>query len=65
MPKSARADITEKFFTAGELMEVAVETDHFTDLAGGADREARGLRVWLGLAAASALGLLVLVAMTL
>jgi len=56
----ARADITEQFFTAGELMELAVETDNFTDL----DEPVSGLRTWLALAAASALGLLVLVALT-
>jgi hypothetical protein len=61
MPKTARADITEQFFTAGELMELAVETDHFLDLepSGG-----RGLRAWLALAAASAVGLFVLVVLT-
>jgi hypothetical protein len=62
MPNRARADITEQFFTAGELMERAVETDHFLDLE--QQPGARGLRAWLALAAASALGLLVLVALT-
>jgi hypothetical protein len=61
MPKTARADITEQFFTAGELMELAVETDHFADLEAP---NARDLRAWLALAAASALGLLVLVVLT-
>ena len=64
MPKSARADITEQFFTAGELMELATEADHFVDLdSRGAP--ASGLHAWLALAAASAVGLLVLVVMTL
>ena len=61
----ARADITEQFFTAGELMEVAVETDQFVDLERRGSRESRGLHAWLALAAASALGLLVLVVLTL
>jgi hypothetical protein len=61
MPKRARADITEQFFTAGELMELAVETDHFADLEAPGTRDLRG---WLMLATASALGLLVLVALT-
>jgi hypothetical protein len=64
MPKRPRADITEQFFTAGELMEAAVETDHFLDLDGRAARDGRGLRAWLALAAASAVGLLVLVVLT-
>ncbi len=65
MPKRARADITEQFFTAGELMSVAVETDHFADLDGHVARApAAGLRAWLALAAASAVGLLVLVVLT-
>ena len=63
MPKPARADITEKFFTAGELMERATEMDHFADLD-GPGTQAPGLRAWLALAAASAVGLLVLVALT-
>ena len=63
MPTRARADITEQFFTAGELMELAVETDHFADLE-GRGQNARGLRAWLALAAASAVGLLVLVVLT-
>ncbi len=62
MPNRARADITEQFFTAGELMELAVETDHFADL--DSSPGASGLRTWLALAAASALGLLFLVALT-
>ena len=68
MPKSARADITEQFFTAGRLMELATETDHFADLDGHLDStgkdSARGLHGWLALAAASALGLFVLVVLT-
>jgi hypothetical protein len=64
MPKSARADITEQFFTAGELMEMAVETDHFADLDVG-HAAGRDLRGWLALAAASAVGLFVLVVLTL
>jgi hypothetical protein len=63
MPTRARADITEQFFTAGEMMELAVETDHFVDL-GGRVESSRGLRAWLALAAASAVGLLVLVVLT-
>lgn len=65
MPKRARADITEQFFTAGELMELAVETDHFADLDVQRGEMARGLRGWLALAAASAVGLFVLVVLTL
>jgi hypothetical protein len=64
MPKPARADITEQFFTAGELMESATEMDHFADLDGHGGTQARGLRAWLALAAASAVGLLLLVALT-
>jgi len=64
MPKRVRADITEQFFTAGELMELAVETDHFADLDVGHRGAGRGLRGWLALAAASAVGLLVLVVLT-
>jgi hypothetical protein len=63
MPTRARADITEQFFTAGDLMELAVETDHFGDLEGSRE-STRGLRAWLALAAASAVGLLVLVVLT-
>jgi hypothetical protein len=64
MPKPARADITEQFFTAGELMERAPVLDHFADLDGHGDAQSRGLRAWLALAAASAVGLLVLVVLT-
>lgn len=63
MPKRGRADITEQFFTAGKLMELAVETDTFADLD-VPRAEPRGLRGWLALAAASAVGLLVLVVLT-
>lgn len=63
MPKRARADITEQFFTAGELMERVSEPDHFADLDGHFD-PSRGLRAWLALAAASAVGLFVLVVLT-
>jgi len=65
MPKQARADITEQFFTAGELLERTTEMDHFADLDGRVAPPGRGLRAWLALAAASAVGLLVLVVMTL
>jgi len=64
MPKRARADITEQFFTAGYLMELATETDHFVDLDGQRNDPARALRGWLALAAASAVGLFVLVVLT-
>lgn len=65
MPNRARADITEQFFTAGELMELAAETDHFLDLDVRRGEVSRGLRGWLALAAASAVGLFVLVFLTL
>lgn len=63
MPKRARADITEQFFTAGELMELAPaepDLDLDEDRASGG----RGLHAWLALAAVSALGLFVLVVLT-
>ena len=63
MPKSARADITEQFFRAGDLMEMAPDSDDF-DLDDGGALAARGLHGWLALAAASAVGLLVLVVLT-
>jgi hypothetical protein len=63
MPKSARADITEQFFRAGDLMELAPDSDDF-DLDDRRPAGASGVHGWLALAAASALGLLVLVVLT-
>src|SRR4029078_12993248 len=60
MPKKA-SDITGQFFTAGDLMELNAEADSFADLDQARGEMSPSMRGWLFVAAASALGLLVLV----
>lgn len=61
MPKNPHVrDTTDQFFSAGELMELIDEADDFDSPAADAGPGRRAPLGWLALAAASAIGFLLL-----